>query len=53
MNIENAITRIKKLILFFQELRKDGFEDLMKEAKELVHDVGIESVTQKWQPKGG
>ncbi|XP_058185556.1 uncharacterized protein LOC131302772 [Rhododendron vialii] len=47
MDIEDAITRIKELILFFEELREDGFEDLMKEAKELAHDVGFEPVFAK------
>ncbi|XP_058185930.1 uncharacterized protein LOC131303155 [Rhododendron vialii] len=44
MDIEDAITRIKELILFFEEFREDDFEDLMKEAKELAHDVGFEPV---------
>ncbi|XP_057506546.1 uncharacterized protein LOC130789754 [Actinidia eriantha] len=44
MDIENAITRIKELILFFEKLREDGFEDLMNEAKELAHEVGIDPV---------
>ncbi|XP_058189417.1 uncharacterized protein LOC131307004 [Rhododendron vialii] len=47
MDIEDAITRIKELILFFEELREDGFEDLMKEAKELAHDVGFEPIFAK------
>ena len=44
MDIENAIIRIKELILFFEKLREDGFEDLMNEAKELAHEVGIDPV---------
>ncbi|XP_058211818.1 uncharacterized protein LOC131324004 [Rhododendron vialii] len=47
MDIEDAITRIKELILFFEELREDGFEDLMKEAKELAHDVDQALVSLK------
>ncbi|XP_058208075.1 uncharacterized protein LOC131321077 [Rhododendron vialii] len=39
MDFEDAITRIKELILFFEELREDSFENLMKEAKELAHNV--------------
>jgi hypothetical protein len=41
MDIEDAITIVKELILFFQNLREDGFEELMKEAKELANKVGI------------
>ena len=44
INIENAIIKIKKLILFFEELREDSFLDLMEESRELARKVGIEPV---------
>ena len=37
----------KRLILFFEKLREDGFDDWMKEAKELVHEVGIGPIFAK------
>jgi hypothetical protein len=43
IDLENAIIKIKELILFFEELREDGFLDLIKEGKELAKKVGIES----------
>ncbi|XP_020266253.1 uncharacterized protein LOC109841717 [Asparagus officinalis] len=42
MNLEDAITRINELIVFFQKFREDGFENMMKEANELANDVGID-----------
>lgn len=47
MDIEDAITIINELISFFEKLRENGFEDLMKEAKELAHEVRIDSVFEK------
>ncbi|XP_020270755.1 zinc finger MYM-type protein 1-like [Asparagus officinalis] len=41
MNLEDVITRINELIVFFQKFREDGFENMMKEANELANDVGI------------
>ncbi len=37
---QNAITKIKELILFFEKLREDGFQDLMEDGKELAKKVG-------------
>ena len=42
IDLENAIIKIKELILFFEELREDGFLDLIEEGKELAKKVGIE-----------
>ena len=42
IDLENAIIKIKKLILFFEKLRKYGFLDLMEEGRELARKVGIE-----------
>uniref|UniRef100_A0A2N9IMQ4 TTF-type domain-containing protein n=1 Tax=Fagus sylvatica TaxID=28930 RepID=A0A2N9IMQ4_FAGSY len=42
IDLENAIIKIKELILFFEELREDGFLDLIEEGKELTKKVGIE-----------
>uniref|UniRef100_A0A2N9HBF6 TTF-type domain-containing protein n=1 Tax=Fagus sylvatica TaxID=28930 RepID=A0A2N9HBF6_FAGSY len=42
IELENAIIKIKELILFFEELREDGFLDLIEEGKELAKKVGIE-----------
>ena len=44
INLENAIIKIKELILFFEELREDDFLDLMEEGRELARKVGIEPV---------
>jgi hypothetical protein len=44
MNLEKAITNIKELILFFEKLREDGFQDLIEEGKKLAEEVGIDSV---------
>jgi hypothetical protein len=44
IDLENTIIKIKELILFFEELREDGFLDLMEEGKKLARKVGIESV---------
>jgi hypothetical protein len=44
MNLEKIITKIKELILFFEKLREDGFQDLMEEGKELAKEVGIDPV---------
>ena len=44
INLKNAIIKIKKLILFFEELREDSFLDLMEESRELARKVGIEPV---------
>ena len=44
IDLENAIIKIKELILFFEELKEDGFLDLMEEGIELAKKVGIESV---------
>ena len=44
IDLENAIIKIKKLILFFENLRKYGFLDLMEEGRELARKVGIEPV---------
>jgi hypothetical protein len=44
MNLEKAITNIKELILFFEKLREDGFQDLMEEDEKLAEDVGIDPV---------
>uniref|UniRef100_A0A2N9H125 Retrotransposon gag domain-containing protein n=1 Tax=Fagus sylvatica TaxID=28930 RepID=A0A2N9H125_FAGSY len=44
IDLENAIIKIKELILFFEELREDGFLDLIKEGKELAKKVGIEPI---------
>uniref|UniRef100_A0A2N9F639 Uncharacterized protein n=1 Tax=Fagus sylvatica TaxID=28930 RepID=A0A2N9F639_FAGSY len=44
MNLEKAITNIKELILFFEKLREDGFQDLMEEGEKLAEDVGIDPV---------
>ena len=41
MNLEDAITRLKELIEFFQNFREHGFEEMVKEANELAMDVGI------------
>jgi hypothetical protein len=43
IDLENVIIKIKELILFFEELREDGFLDLIEEGKELAKKVGIES----------
>jgi hypothetical protein len=42
IDLENAIIKIKELILFFEKLREDGFLDLMEEGRELARKVGIE-----------
>uniref|UniRef100_A0A2N9GKG5 TTF-type domain-containing protein n=1 Tax=Fagus sylvatica TaxID=28930 RepID=A0A2N9GKG5_FAGSY len=42
IELENAIIKIKELILFFEELREDGFLELIEEGKELAKKVGIE-----------
>ena len=44
IDLENAIIKIKELILFFEELREDGFLDLMEEGRELVRKVGIKPI---------
>ena len=44
IDLENAIIKIKELILFFEELREEGFLDLMEEGRELARKVGIEPV---------
>ena len=44
IDLENAIIKIKELILFFEELREDSFLDLMEESRELARKVGIEPV---------
>ena len=41
IDLENAIIKIKELILFFEKLREDGFLDLMEEGRELARKVGI------------
>lgn len=47
MNLEDAITKLKELIVFFQKFRDDGFEEMMKEARELAIDVDIEPIFEK------
>uniref|UniRef100_A0A2N9FXD5 DUF4371 domain-containing protein n=1 Tax=Fagus sylvatica TaxID=28930 RepID=A0A2N9FXD5_FAGSY len=42
INFENAIIKIKELILFFEKLREDGFLDLIEEGRKLARKVGIE-----------
>jgi hypothetical protein len=42
IDLENAIIKIKELILFFEKLREDGFLDLMEEGRELARKVGID-----------
>jgi hypothetical protein len=42
IDLENAIIKIKELILFFEELREDGFLDLMEESREFARKIGIE-----------
>ena len=44
MNLEKAITNIKELILFFENLRENGFQDMMEEGEKLAEDVGIDPV---------
>ena len=44
MNLEKAITNINELILLFEKLREDGFQDLIEEGKKLAEEVGIDSV---------
>uniref|UniRef100_A0A2N9EPR2 Uncharacterized protein n=1 Tax=Fagus sylvatica TaxID=28930 RepID=A0A2N9EPR2_FAGSY len=39
INLENAIIKIKELILFFEKLREDGFLDLIEEGRELARKV--------------
>uniref|UniRef100_A0A2N9IQF2 Uncharacterized protein n=1 Tax=Fagus sylvatica TaxID=28930 RepID=A0A2N9IQF2_FAGSY len=42
IDLENAITKIKELILFFEKFREYGFLDLMEESRELAKKVGID-----------
>ena len=42
IDLENAITKIKELILFFKKFRENGFLDLMEEGRELARKVGID-----------
>uniref|UniRef100_A0A2N9HAK8 Uncharacterized protein n=1 Tax=Fagus sylvatica TaxID=28930 RepID=A0A2N9HAK8_FAGSY len=44
IDLENTIIKINELILFFEELREDGFLNLMEEGRELAKKVGIEPV---------
>ncbi|XP_047312462.1 zinc finger MYM-type protein 1-like [Impatiens glandulifera] len=44
MEIDDAITRLKELIIYFENVRECGFEDLMEEARTLAHKVGIDPV---------
>ena len=39
IDLENAIIKINKLILFFEKLREDGFLDLMEEGRELARNL--------------
>jgi hypothetical protein len=39
IDLENAIIKIKELILFFEKLREDGFLDLMEEGRELARNL--------------
>ena len=44
MDIEDAVIKIKELLVFFEQLREYGFDDLMMEAKELADKVGIDPI---------
>ncbi|XP_047320227.1 zinc finger MYM-type protein 1-like [Impatiens glandulifera] len=44
MEIDDAITRLKELIIYFENVRECGFEDLMEEARTLARKVGIDPV---------
>ncbi|XP_047326548.1 zinc finger MYM-type protein 1-like [Impatiens glandulifera] len=44
MEIDDAITRFKELIIYFENIRECGFEDLMEEARTLARKFGIDLV---------
>ena len=44
MDIEDAVIKTNELLLFFEQLREYGFDDLMMEAKELADKVGIDPI---------